>query len=199
MRRGDHSDKMAERYRIGNEPATPGMYTNFPSSIHGYNQRAAPAGGFMNSPPSWQRQSQMQQSRYAGGYSGVGSPSSYSPAAHSTQVKQYGTGELLGRTEQTGGYVPGVGNPSSYSPATHLNQTKQRGNGDMVGRAEQAARIAYNESLSAGESVSCWKITQAMLSILKADSLDSLGLRIQDIPCLYKIILLEGKVRAFGF
>lgn len=100
-----------------------------------------------------------------------------------------------------------ISNPSSsnYSNfnATHSAvQSNQRRGGvnvraDIIARAEQAATDAYRGLLSKGESVTVWKLTQSVFSTLKIDSLESVVLRVHEIRCLYRIILLEGKLNAF--
>ncbi|KAH9288605.1 hypothetical protein KI387_032722, partial [Taxus chinensis] len=88
---------------------------------------------------------------------------------------------------------PRVGNSDSPS----RGQKQHGGYQHLVAGADQAAMDAHKEALATGETITAFKIIQSMLSILKVDSLDSLGLRIQDIPSLYKIVILEGKVNAF--
>lgn len=53
---------------------------------------------------------------------------------------------------------------------------------------------ARQDLLAAGESVSAWKVSQAVLVTLQVDSWDSLGLRMQEVPSLHRLILTEGKV-----
>eukprot|EP00252_Welwitschia_mirabilis_P009867 TRINITY_DN2277_c0_g1_i3.p1 TRINITY_DN2277_c0_g1~~TRINITY_DN2277_c0_g1_i3.p1 ORF type:complete len:327 (+),score=46.81 TRINITY_DN2277_c0_g1_i3:186-1166(+) len=60
---------------------------------------------------------------------------------------------------------------------------------EWASRAEVAA--------SSGGTISLWKLTQSVISALKVESLDALGLKIQQIHTLNKIMLIEGKINAF--
>lgn len=68
---------------------------------------------------------------------------------------------------------------------------------ERTARAEKAAKTAYQELLAGGQGVTLWKVTQSVLQVLKADSLESLGLRLHDVPCLRKLLFLEGKVNTY--
>jgi hypothetical protein len=63
-------------------------------------------------------------------------------------------------------------------------------------RAEIAAKAAYEKLLSQRKGVTLWKVLEASLAALNVESLESLGLRLYDVPTLRKILLLEGKVLA---
>ncbi|XP_062109173.1 protein NO VEIN [Humulus lupulus] len=68
---------------------------------------------------------------------------------------------------------------------------------NMMEKVDNAAEKARREFIAAGESVSSWKVAQAAVSALKIDSWLSLGFRMQEVPSLNNIILVEGKINAF--
>lgn len=45
--------------------------------------------------------------------------------------------------------------------------------------------------------MSAWKVSQAALVMLNADSWDSLGLRMQQVPSLFQLLVTDGKINAF--
>lgn len=65
---------------------------------------------------------------------------------------------------------------------------------EALERIDKAVSKAHRDLLAAGESVSAWKVCQSALLILKADSWDSLGFQMQQVPSLYRLIVTEGKV-----
>ncbi|KAK8965563.1 hypothetical protein KSP40_PGU007311 [Platanthera guangdongensis] len=62
---------------------------------------------------------------------------------------------------------------------------------------ERAASKAHKDLLASGENVSVWKVSQSALVALKVDSWSSLGLQLQYVPTLQRLLLIEGKVNAF--
>ncbi|XP_038973841.1 protein NO VEIN-like isoform X1 [Phoenix dactylifera] len=67
----------------------------------------------------------------------------------------------------------------------------------ILERVEAAVVKAHRDLVTAGESVSAWKVSQSALISLKADSWSSLGFQLQDVPSLHRLIVTEGKVNAF--
>lgn len=67
---------------------------------------------------------------------------------------------------------------------------------DMVQRAETAARQAFQELVQEQKHISVTKLTQRTLSALGVSSFEMLGFRMQDVPCLRNLALVEGKVNA---
>ncbi|KAM7485827.1 hypothetical protein LguiA_001836 [Lonicera macranthoides] len=65
---------------------------------------------------------------------------------------------------------------------------------ERINRAVVKARL---DLLAAGETASAWKVSQAVLLILKADSWESLGFQMQQVPSLHRLIVTEGKINAF--
>ncbi|XP_073014216.1 protein NO VEIN isoform X1 [Typha latifolia] len=67
----------------------------------------------------------------------------------------------------------------------------------LLERAEAAAVKAHEDLVMAGESVSAWKVSQAVLVSLQVDSWSSLGFQLQDVRSLRELLVTEGKVSAF--
>ncbi|PWA52302.1 histidine kinase-like ATPase, C-terminal domain-containing protein [Artemisia annua] len=67
----------------------------------------------------------------------------------------------------------------------------------QVAVIDAAVKKAHSDLLAAGESVMVWRVSQAALVMLKADSFESLGCRMQNVPSLYQIIITEAKVNSF--
>uniref|UniRef100_A0A804M5T2 Protein NO VEIN C-terminal domain-containing protein n=1 Tax=Zea mays TaxID=4577 RepID=A0A804M5T2_MAIZE len=86
----------------------------------------------------------------------------------------------------------------STKPAAAAKPAPPPGNQQAVlDRAQEAARKAREELVKGGDGVTAWKVAQAVLVALKADSWDSLGVQPQDVPLLRDLFLIEGKVNAF--
>ncbi|XP_031403779.1 protein NO VEIN isoform X1 [Punica granatum] len=64
-------------------------------------------------------------------------------------------------------------------------------------RIERAVVRARWDLHASGESVSAWKVSQAVVSALRVDSWSSLGFQMQEIPSLHRLMLIEGKINAF--
>ncbi|KAJ8530756.1 hypothetical protein K7X08_023637 [Anisodus acutangulus] len=62
---------------------------------------------------------------------------------------------------------------------------------------DSAARKARRDLVEAGENVSAWKVSQAALAVVKADSWESLGVQMQQVPFPHTLILIERKIVAF--
>lgn len=65
---------------------------------------------------------------------------------------------------------------------------------EIAEKVEKAARSAWNDLLKSKENVSAWKVSQAALLAMKAESWESLGLPMQQVPSLKSILVTEGKV-----
>ncbi|XP_047947665.1 protein NO VEIN isoform X1 [Salvia hispanica] len=68
---------------------------------------------------------------------------------------------------------------------------------EIAEKVEKAARSAWNDLLKSKENVSAWKVSQAALLAMKAESWESLGLPMQQVPSLKSILVTEGKINAF--
>ncbi len=60
--------------------------------------------------------------------------------------------------------------------------------------ADEAAKQAYGESLAEGKHISVFKVCQGTLSALGVSAFELLGFRMQEVPCLRNLALIEGKV-----
>lgn len=69
-----------------------------------------------------------------------------------------------------------------------------RDSDEVVRRAETAARQAYEELVREQKHISVTKLAQRTLSALGVSSFEMLGFRMQDVPCLRNLALVEGKV-----
>jgi len=63
-----------------------------------------------------------------------------------------------------------------------------------IDHAERAAAAAYSALLAAGGSVSAWEVSQNALLMLQVDSWNSLGIKMQQVPSLHRLMMTEGKV-----
>ncbi|XP_065862787.1 protein NO VEIN [Euphorbia lathyris] len=95
---------------------------------------------------------------------------------------------------------------AQYSPLQNMKQVKYQRQyrkqfvhegQELIGRVDKAVEKAWGDLLASGESVSTWKASQAALMTLQVDSWDSLGFRMQEVPSLHRLILIEGKINAF--
>ncbi|KAM7485828.1 hypothetical protein LguiA_001837 [Lonicera macranthoides] len=72
-----------------------------------------------------------------------------------------------------------------------------RPNVEVLERIDRAVVKARLDLLAAGENASAWKVSQAALLILKVDSWESLGVQMQQVPSLHRLIVTEAKINAF--
>ncbi|GFY81618.1 hypothetical protein Acr_01g0014270 [Actinidia rufa] len=66
--------------------------------------------------------------------------------------------------------------------------------GETLERIERAIAKARRDLLTSRESVSAWKLTQSALLNLQAESWDKLGVQMQQVPSLHRLLITEGKV-----
>ncbi|PIA29997.1 hypothetical protein AQUCO_05800225v1 [Aquilegia coerulea] len=85
--------------------------------------------------------------------------------------------------------------PSSFIPNTP--QFSPQSPKETLQRIEQAVLRAHRELLATGETVSAWKVSHHTLLSLQTDSWNSLGFQIQQVPSLFRLMLVEGKVNEF--
>ncbi|KAF5941918.1 hypothetical protein HYC85_019560 [Camellia sinensis] len=86
--------------------------------------------------------------------------------------------------------VPNV--PPQQFPNQGVQPRPPRPN-ESLERVERAVVKARRDLLAAGESVSAWKVSQAALLSIQAESWDSLGMQMQQVPSLNRLIMTEGK------
>ncbi|KAL2242543.1 UNVERIFIED_CONTAM: Protein NO VEIN [Sesamum indicum] len=68
---------------------------------------------------------------------------------------------------------------------------------EMVEKLDKAVMRARADLLASNENVSAWKVSQAALLMVKAESWESLGIQIQQVPSLNRLLATEGKINAF--
>ncbi|XP_022722630.1 uncharacterized protein LOC111279838 isoform X2 [Durio zibethinus] len=94
-----------------------------------------------------------------------------------------------------------VFNSPSSSQSQPQNQISIAASGqvpkEVWERADQAVKQAWRELIASGKSVTTWKVSEAALVALQADSWSSLGLDMHGIPSLKKLMTIEGRVNAF--
>ncbi|KAK4489070.1 hypothetical protein RD792_004864 [Penstemon davidsonii] len=66
-----------------------------------------------------------------------------------------------------------------------------------IEQLDNAAMKACHDLLSSNEYVSAWKVSQAVLLTVKAESWESLGFQMQQVPSLNRLLVKEGKISAF--
>ncbi|KAL4591072.1 hypothetical protein LXL04_004020 [Taraxacum kok-saghyz] len=77
------------------------------------------------------------------------------------------------------------------------NRVVPHNGANTIEKIDKAVIKARRELIAAGQNVSALKVSQAALVVLQADSWDSLGVQMQHVPCLYRLMLIEGKINAF--
>ncbi|PON33820.1 Histidine kinase-like ATPase, C-terminal domain containing protein [Parasponia andersonii] len=83
--------------------------------------------------------------------------------------------------------------PGFHAPAFQFQSSPQ----NSIDKVHKAVERARRDFVAAGKTVSAWPVAQAALLALQVDSWSSLGFRMQEVPSLYNIMLVEGKVNSF--
>ncbi|KAF8015728.1 hypothetical protein BT93_H1299 [Corymbia citriodora subsp. variegata] len=104
-------------------------------------------------------------------------------------------------------FIPPVGTSTRPTlltrPQDHRRQPYQHpqhsvpSNAERLERIDRAVAKARRDLLAAGESVSSWKVSQAVVLALQVDSWSSLGFSMQQVPSLRSLMAVEGKINAF--
>ncbi|KAK4482579.1 hypothetical protein RD792_009742 [Penstemon davidsonii] len=68
---------------------------------------------------------------------------------------------------------------------------------ETIEKLDKAVRKARLDFLTSKENVSAWKVSQAALLMVKAESWESLGFQMQQVPSLSRLLVTEGKINAF--
>ncbi|CAK7328430.1 unnamed protein product [Dovyalis caffra] len=82
-------------------------------------------------------------------------------------------------------------------PQNPKKKVKQDNKELQLERADRAVEKARQDLFEAEENVSSWKVSQSVLVNLQAESWDSLGFRMQEVPALFRLMVTEGKINAF--
>lgn len=83
--------------------------------------------------------------------------------------------------------------PSNF-PNLNFDLRNQISN-STIDKIDEAVTIARRNLIEAGENVSTWKVSNAVLSLFEVDSWRSLKVRMEHVPSLYRIKLIEEKVK----
>ncbi|XP_019445357.1 PREDICTED: uncharacterized protein LOC109349123 [Lupinus angustifolius] len=83
--------------------------------------------------------------------------------------------------------------PKNPMPTQNLPKKLKK----VVVEADRAADQAWRDLFMARETVSAWKVSQNTLLALQVDSWESLGIKMQQVPSLLRLMIIEGKVNAF--
>ena len=84
-----------------------------------------------------------------------------------------------------------IQNAIGIAPRRHQTPNPKQA---VIEQADRAAANASRQLLAAGESVSAWKVSQNALVALQVDSWNSLGIKMQQVPSLHRLMITEGKV-----
>ncbi|KNA20999.1 hypothetical protein SOVF_047330 isoform B [Spinacia oleracea] len=87
--------------------------------------------------------------------------------------------------------------PNPKFPVQRKNDSIGGDRKETFDKIETAVASARRQIVEAGEHVSVWKLSQCALVKLQADSWDSLGFQLHEVPSLHQLILIEAKVNAF--
>ncbi|XP_054822554.1 protein NO VEIN [Prosopis cineraria] len=68
---------------------------------------------------------------------------------------------------------------------------------ELLEKIDLAVIKVRDDLLKAGESVSAWNVSQKALLMLQVDSWSSLGIKMQQVSSLHRLLMIEGKVNAF--
>ncbi|KAL3507314.1 hypothetical protein ACH5RR_032696, partial [Cinchona calisaya] len=68
---------------------------------------------------------------------------------------------------------------------------------EVLERLDRAVIKARRDILASGGNVSAWKVSQEALLALEADSWESLGFQMQQVPSLHRLMAIEAKINTF--
>lgn len=84
--------------------------------------------------------------------------------------------------------------PRPLSDGVATSQRDLQNPNMLLERIDRSAVKARRYLIAARESVSSWKVSQAVVSELQVDSWSSLGFQMQEVPSLQRLMVIEGKV-----
>lgn len=121
------------------------------------------------------------------------------PPQQSFQFQQHHPQQSFprGNNEVDGAAVNAAGHENLQpNPVFQVQQQPSSlGNKEGIERVDKAVVKARKDLIEAGKNVTAWKVSQAALVILNSDTWDSLGFKVQEVPSLHSLIVLEGKVQ----
>nr|XP_011462802.1 PREDICTED: uncharacterized protein LOC101296952 isoform X3 [Fragaria vesca subsp. vesca] len=68
---------------------------------------------------------------------------------------------------------------------------------EVLRKIDRAAEMIRDEVVAAGRSVSSWKVLQTALLRANVDAETCLGVRIEQLPSLHRLMVTEGRINAF--
>ncbi|XP_073128056.1 protein NO VEIN [Henckelia pumila] len=88
-------------------------------------------------------------------------------------------------------------NPVDKNNISKLPQQKSEVQKDLIGKLDKAVTRARHDLSSSNKNVSGWEVSQAALLTVKAESWESLGFQMQQVPSLNRLLQTEGKINTF--
>ncbi|KAJ6751327.1 hypothetical protein OIU85_001822 [Salix viminalis] len=82
-------------------------------------------------------------------------------------------------------------------PQNSKKKVKQNNKELQLERVDRAVEKARQDFSDAEENVSAWKVSQSVLVNFQAESWDSLGFKMQEVPALFRLMVTESKINAF--
>ncbi|XP_073027988.1 protein NO VEIN isoform X2 [Primulina eburnea] len=88
--------------------------------------------------------------------------------------------------------------PQQLNPVDKSNISKKSDvQKDLIGKLDKAVTRARHALWSSNKNVSSWEVSQAALLTVKAESWESLGFQMQQVPSLNRLLEAEGKINTF--
>ncbi|KAG9139131.1 hypothetical protein Leryth_019106 [Lithospermum erythrorhizon] len=87
-------------------------------------------------------------------------------------------------------------NPSQFN-LVNIQSPPQQHPRELIEHANRVVLKARAEILASKQGVTVWKVSQAALMTLKANSWESLGISMHLLPSLHSLMVIEGKVNTF--
>ncbi|KAG8375990.1 hypothetical protein BUALT_Bualt09G0016500 [Buddleja alternifolia] len=88
-------------------------------------------------------------------------------------------------------------NNNNNNNSTQFPQQHVQSQNEMVEKVDKAVMRARHDLLASNENVSAWRVSQAALLMVKAESWGRLGFQMQQVPSLNRLLVTEGKINAF--
>lgn len=84
--------------------------------------------------------------------------------------------------------------PQQLPPSSVQTPTSSQNPKEHTEKIDRAVAKARDDLLAAGESVTAWKVSQKALLMLQVDAWSALGMKMQQVPSLHRLMMIEGKV-----
>ncbi|KAM5569559.1 protein NO VEIN-like [Rosa sericea] len=83
--------------------------------------------------------------------------------------------------------------PNLSNSARHLPEDPR----EVLEKIDRAVEKLRDDLVAAGKNVSAWKVLQSALLMLNVDAETCLGLKIEQVPSLHRLMVTEGRINAF--